>query len=247
MSRVVVERALENSENKWFTWSLKTGFEKFGIVDMAVDGVDYVFVVEADIFELFEKMYRYVEYEKWRWGADAQVAMCSSNECIDLSWVDGLMNDYVTIIPKSEVTKLRMVKDRIRKMIGRGGVSVSMTGEGGRIWIYLNRCETYVYDDEAVALAGLLLDVLYRETGREEYKEMRDAVYEVFRPEEFGLDVTVKRGDICYRDLFYVALGQCQTCMTYEEVVDMIYGLLSLTVISFIESRIVAEEDWDYE
>jgi hypothetical protein len=250
MSRVevIVEGALENGENKWFTWSVKMGLKEFGIVDTMVNGMDYVFVVEGDMFELFEKMYRYLEYSKFRWGADAKVVMCGGNECIDMSWVDGLMGGYMIIIPKDEIMKLKMVRDRIKRMFEKNVGYADMVGDGGRIWIYLNRCKTYVYGDEAVALAGLILDVLYRETGREEYREMRDMVYEVFRPEEFKLNISIKRGYVCQRhDLFHVWLDQCQACMSYEEVVDMAYSLLNLAIIGFMESRLVAEMEWGYE
>ena len=237
MSRaeVIVDRTSVTARSERFVEWLEGWLRaNYGVVDTCF-WCD-VFRVEADMFDLFANMYRVVQYMRWLLKARVLVAVCGDDGCIDMSEVD----DVALLIPKYEIEKLEEVEKKIKEMVKDGVKGISMMGEGGRVWFNVGCCETYIYDDEAVVLSGLLLDVLYWRTGQEVFREMRDVVFEVFRPEDVNLDVYISYWD----DKVFIEVNGCPMLLTYEEVLGIVYGLLSLSTMGFRESWIVAEEDW---
>jgi hypothetical protein len=198
-----------------------------------------VFYVEADMFELVAEMYKVVQFMRWRLGARAPVVVCSGDECVDMSEDDGLMYDFMFLMSRREVEKLERVWNEVKKMVK--SERIPMLGEGGRIWLRLDDCETYIYVDEAVVLSGMLFGKL-GEAGQEVFRELRDRVFEVFEPGDVELDVNVDK----VLDKIYVELNGCVMFLTHEEVLDIVDGLLSLSIMHFTESAIIAEEDWGY-
>jgi len=246
MSRVevVVDRKLSTIRDlrfvEWLGGWLRM---RYKVVDVRLLNLRFdVFYVEVDMFELVAEVYKVVQFMRWRFGARVPVVVCGDDGCVDMSEEDGLMSDLMFLVPRHEVEKLERVRDEVKKMI-KSGEKVHMLGEGGRVWFYLDDCKTYIYVDEAVVLSGMLLDKLYEEAGQEVFRELRDRVFEVFKPGDVELDVSV--GKIL--DKIYVELNGCVMFLTHEEVLDVIDGLLSLSVMHFTESIIIAEEDWGYE
>jgi hypothetical protein len=246
MSRVevVVDRGLSTVRDlrfvEWLEGWLRMRHKVFGayLRNFRCD----VFYVEADMFELVAEVYKVVQFMRWRLGARVPVVVCSDDGCIDLSEEDGLMSDLMFLVPSYEVEKLERVRDEVKKMV-KNVKGVSMSGEGGRVWFYLDDCKTYVYVDEAVVLSGILLDKLYEETGQEVFRELRDVVFEVFNLGDVELDVNVGK----MLDKIYVELNGCVMFLTHEEVLDIIDGLLTLSITYFKESAIIANENWGYE
>jgi hypothetical protein len=234
---VVVDRAFDKARNVRFVEWLE------GWLRTHCDVVDACFWcnelrVDADMFDLFANMYRVVQYMRWVLKADVLVVVCGNDGCIDMSEVD----DLLFLIPKDEIEKLENVEKKVKEMISSSVKGIGMMGEGGRAWFNVGGCETYIYDDEAVAFSGLLLDKLYQKTKQEVFMEMRDTVYEVFRPEKFNLDVYISSWD----DKIFVEVNGCPMLLSHEEVLYVVYGLLSISTMNFRESWIIAEEDWGY-
>jgi hypothetical protein len=239
---VVVDRLPRNVRTERFIEWMDGWLGARHVVIGAYDrhhNTEVAFVLERDMFELFAEMYRTALYMRWLLSTGAPFAVCSEDGCIDVSEMD----DLVILIPKHELERLQSIEREIKKMLKGRRADVFMLGEGGRIWISVGSCKTYIYDDEALVLAGMLLDELYNETKQEVFKEMRDAVSEVFKPYEFELDARVENWD----GRIFVEVNGCPMLLTHEETLDIVRGLLSLSTMWFMESWIIAEEDWGYE
>ena len=241
---VVADRGLSTVRDLRFVEWLEGWLRmRYKVVDVSFRNLRFdVFYVEADMFELVAEMYKVVQFMRWKLGARAPVVVCSGDGCVDMGDEDGLMSDLMFLVPRHEVEKLEWVRDEVKKII-RSSEKAHVLGEGGRVWFYLDGCKTYIYVDEAVVLSGMLLDKLYEETGQEVFRELRDRVFEVFKLGDVELDVNI--GKIL--DKIYVELNGCMMSLTHEEVLGVVDGLLSLSIMSFTESIITAEEDWGYE
>jgi hypothetical protein len=240
---VIVDRVSGDARNERFVEWLGGWLRmRYKVVGAYLRNLRFdVFYVEADMFELVAEMYKVVQFMRWRLGAKAPVVVYSGDECVDMSEDDGLMYDFMFLVPRHEVEKLERVRSEVKKMIKNE--KIPMLGEGGRIWFRLDDCKTYIYVDEAVVLSGMLLGKLYEETGQEVFRELRDRVFEVFKPGDVELDVNIGK----MLDKIYVELNGCVMFLTHEEVLDVVDGLLSLSIMHFTESIIIAEEDWGYE
>jgi len=247
MSRVevVVDRGLSTVRDLRFVEWLEGWLRmRYKVVDVSLRNLRFdVFYVEADMFELVAEMYKVVQFMRWRLNARAPVVVCSGDGCVDMSEEDGLICGLMFLVPKHEVEKLRRVRDEVRKMARENVRGLSILGEGSRIWFHLDDCKTYIYVDEAVVLSGILLDKLYEEAGQEVFRELRDRVFEVFKPDEVELDVSIDRTVV----MIHVELNGCVMFLSREEVLYVIDNLLLLSIMSFAESIITAEKDWNYK
>ena len=160
---VVVDKVSGDARNErfieWLDGWLRRYEIKYKIVDVSLRNLRFdVFYVEADMFELVAEMYKVVQFMRWRLGARAPVVVCSGDECVDMSEDDGLMYDFMFLVPRHEVEKLERVWNEVKRMVKNE--RIPMLGEGGRVWFYLDDCKTYVYVDEAVVLSSMLLGKL---------------------------------------------------------------------------------------
>jgi hypothetical protein len=245
---VVVERG-PGLRDIWFAEWLSGWLRDRYVVDAYFFYPDMdVFHVEADVFELVARVYREALHLRWVLRAEVNVAVCGGGECVVVACSGRVCEDeeveenVLVLLPEDEVEKLRMVEKKVEELIKKDARGIDMFGiDRGGIWLRMGGCEVFVFKDEAVALSALLLDALYRGTKNEVFRELSEEVRKVFDPDEFSLDVRV---DVLHKDTYCVALNGREVCLSYEEVLNMVYDLLSLAIIGFSEDRIIAEEDY---
>jgi hypothetical protein len=244
MSRVevIVDRISDTKRNErfieWIDGWLRSRHVVLGVYDRH-NRIEVAFVLEKDMFRLFEEMYRVVEVMREVLYTDAPVAICSDDECIDLS--ENREETFVMIASKYKIRKLKKVRNMVKRVLTNTSLfdmGIYVASNGGRIWINTNGCRTMLYVDEAVVISEILLSSMYANTKLEILKEVADTVFKMFERTEVDLSMVDIR-DI--GDGFIITVGGCKLNLNYEETLKLVYEMLNWSIIGLKKSLIVAD------
>jgi hypothetical protein len=204
------------------------------------NGAEVAFVLEKDVFRLFEKMYRVVERMRGVLHTDVRVAICGGDMCIDLT--ENRMETFILLVSKYKVKKLEKVKNMIKRVLSDVSLfdmCINVVSSGGRIWIDTACGRATLYVDEAVAVSELLISNVYAYTKLEVLREAADALFKIFNRADVDLDMVDVRGT--YGELV-VMIGGLKLYLDYDEALRLAYELLTWSIIGLKHSLIEAEK-----
>jgi hypothetical protein len=204
---------------------------------------EVAFVLEKDVFTLFAEMYRVVSYMRSRLRSKVPVALCSGDECIEMS-----DTYYLVLMSEYKIRKLRKVLRMVEQMARKEEVrSISIIGLSGQVWIDIGCGTTVLYTDEVVALIGLLLNKLYEMTELVVFKEARNHVYSVVNPFAVDYSVVDLEVKICCEELIDIILDGCKEGFTYKEALWIVSKLLSIVIDDLKDARKWMKIDYGVE
>ncbi|MCI4408317.1 MAG: hypothetical protein JHC26_04445 [Thermofilum sp.] len=202
---------------------------------------EVAFIVEGDLFRLFMELYRVVEYMRWKLKFKTPIALCNDNgECIDMT-----DNDYSTLISNYKIKKLKKARNIVKRMIKDEDIDgVSILPWFDYIILNIGCYGTLLYMDEVVAMAGLLLDELYKATDLKVLKEARDYVYKVFSSIDFNFSVIDLEIEKCCDESISIRLDDCERGFTYDETLRLVYKLLTIAINELTDVKMIMKRDY---
>jgi len=258
MSRVevIIDRALATARDMRFVEWLEGWLRARYVVEAysRYQNTEVAFILEKDMFKLFKEMYRVVEHMKWKLNVDVPIAICSDNECIDMS--DSI---YLVLVSGYKLKKLKKAVNIVKRLIKDEDVRNVLV----KIWfdfavLNIGCHSVLVYLDEVIAIAGLLLDRLYHATTLKVLRDARDYVYNIVEPTKVDLDVLdieVEKGNLDIPDIeigkdgttIAMQLDGCVRLFTYDEALWLMYKLLSAAVDILTDVRMIMKRDYGVE
>jgi len=236
---VIVDRVLGDARNErfieWLSGWLRTRY----VVDAYLrhNGIEVAFVLRKDMFRLFEEMYRIVETMGEMLHVDAHVAICSGDECIDLS--KDREETFIMLMSKYKIRKLERVRNMVKRVLTDVDLSdIYVVSNGGRVWISTNCSRVMLYVDEAIVISEILLDSIYVNTKLRILKEAVDMIFKMF---ERNVDLSM----VDIRDTgdgFVITIGGCKLYLDYDEALRLVYELLTWSIIGLKRSLISVDE-----
>jgi len=236
---VVVDRVSGDARNEWFVEWLGGWLRARYVVDAYLrhNGIEVAFVLRKDMFRLFEEMYRVVEAMREMLHVDVRVAICSDDECIDLS--KNKEETFIMLTSKYKIRKLERVRNMVKKVLTDVDLSdIYVVSNGGRVWISTNCSEAMLYVDEAVVISEILLSNMHANTKLRILGEAADRIFKMF-----GRNVDLSMVDIKDTgDGFVIVIGGCKLYLDYDEALRLVYELLGWSIVGLKRSLIYADE-----
>jgi hypothetical protein len=236
---VVVDRVRGDARNERFIEWLDGWLRARYVVDAYLrhNGIEVAFILRKDMFRLFEEIYRVVETMRRMLHVDARVAICSGDECIDLS--ENREETFVMLMSNYKIRKLERVRNIVKRVLTDVDLSdIYVVSNGGRVWIGTNCSGVMLYVDEAVVISEILLDSIYINTKLRILKEAADMIFKMF-----GRDVDLSMVDIKDTgDGFVITIGGCKLYLDYDEALRLVYELLTWSIIGLKRSLISVDE-----
>jgi len=243
---VIIDRINLTARDQRFIEWMEGWLRARYVVDAYVryNGVEIVFVLSKDMFRLFTELYRVVEYMRWKLKFKTPIALCNdSGECIDMT-----DNDYSVLISNYKIKKLKKARNIVRRMIKDEDIDgVSILPWFDYIILNIGCYGTLLYMDEVVAMAGLLLDELYKATDLKVLKEARDYVYKVFNSVDFNFSVIDLEIEKCCDESISIKFDDCERGFTYDETLRLVYKLLSTAINSLTDVKMIMKRDYGVE
>jgi len=185
-------------------------------------------VAGVDMFKLFARLYRPLEVMRRRLGADAAVAICDGDECIDMSemsWPKIMVRD-------DDLERLARVVGIVKGLIvGERLDDVDVEDHGDFIRLSTECCNVDLQIDEAVMLAKLLLSELYSLTKLEVILRASDEISKVFDPLEmvYMPDVSLRH---VKEGVYILSVEWCSNIyLTADELLRLIYKTMDTAVL----------------
>jgi len=243
-TEVIIDRiSLTAGDERFIEW-MEGWLRARYVVDVYLrhNMTEVVFIVEKDMFRLFEEMYRVVEYMRWKLRAKTPIAVCDSDECVDMS-----DNDYDVLVSNYKIKKLKKARNVVKQLVKDDDVyGVSVISWFGYAILNIGCYGTLLYTDEVIALSGLLLEKLYYATNLKILKDAYDYVYSVVKPIDVDLsvlDLEVERDEAGIG----IRLDGCDRGFTYEEVLRLVYKLLTVAVDDLTDTKMIMRRDYGVE
>jgi hypothetical protein len=200
-------------------WLQLSGYRVVSIRE--VDGDFYtVYEVEGDMFDVFGRLYREVRFmRRYLRIDDVVVAVCGSDECIDLS--DGF---DVVMLSDEDLEKLHKIVKKLRCMAGRGEVKgVLVSGGKGYVVLAVGGCAVRLRADEALIFAADLASYTVNMFKLKILNEVK-AVYDLFEEERMkDVDASFMVGQDGYVDIF---VGDCSRRVEAGEALKVAYKMM---------------------
>jgi hypothetical protein len=203
-------------------------------------GIEVVFVLEKDMFRLFEEMYRVVETMREMLHTDARVAICSGNECIDLT--ENRVETFIMLVSKYKIRKLEKVKNMIKRVLGDVSLfdmCINVVSNGGRVWIDTNCGTTTLYVDEAIAVSEMLISNVHAYAKLEILGKAAEMLFKMFNRADVDLSMVDIRAT--YGKLM-ITIGGCRLHLNYNRALKLAYELLEWSIIGLKRSLISVGE-----
>ena len=241
---VVVDRVLGDARNERFIEWLGGWLRARYVVDAYLrhNGIEVAFVLSKDMFRLFEEMYRVVEIMREVLHVDARVAICSDDECIDLSM--NKEETFVVLTSKYKIRKLEKVKNMIKRVltdISLFDMCIYVVSNGGRVWIDTNCSRTMLYVDEAIAISEILISNVHAYTKLRVLGEAAETLFKMFNRADVDLSMVDIRGT---SSELVVTIGSCKLYLDYDEALKLAYELLEWSIIGLKRSLISVGEHY---
>ena len=187
----------------------------------------YVLSAAEDMFKVFVDLYRNLEVMRQRLGVEAAAAVCSGDECIDMSE----MSWPRIILSGDKLESLTKVVHTVRGLItGEKLDGISVEDRGGFIRLSVNCCSIDLQIDEAVSVAGWLLAKLHSFTWSEVFLSMHDKIMMVFNPADVAYmpDMDLRRVD---EDVYSLSIMWCgEVQLTTDGILRLIYRIMDAAV-----------------
>jgi hypothetical protein len=197
---------------------------------------EVAFVLARDMFRLFEEMYRVVEVMREILNVSTPVAICSDSECIDLS--ENKEETFLVIMSNYKIRKLEKIKNMVKRVLaGVDLYDIYVASNGGRVWIDTRCGRTTLYVDEAITISEILLSYIRARTKLRILGEVADTIFKMFNRTDVDLSM-VNIKDI--GDGFVITVGRCNMNLDYDEALQLVYELLTWSIIGLKKSIIVA-------
>ena len=237
---VIVDRIPYDDRNERFIEWIEGWLRARYVVDAywRHNGAEVAFILRKDMFSLFVEMYRVVERMREVLNTDARVAICSDNECIDLT--ENRMERFIMVMSRYKVKKLKKIKNMIKRMVGDVSLfdmCISVVSSGGRVWIDTGCGRVTLYVDEAIAVSELIISNVYAYTKLGILEVATETLFKMFD----RVDVDLSMVDIVgtYGEVV-VTIGGCRIHMRNDEALKLAYELLEWSIIGLERSLIDA-------
>jgi hypothetical protein len=208
----------ERRFREWLHGWLQLNYNIVGIRE--VDGDFYtVYEVEEDMFDVFELLYERVRFMRRYLRTNDVVAVCSGDECIDLS--DGF---DVVMLSDEDLEKLYKIVKRLKCIVGRGEVKgVLVSGGKGYVVLTLGGCSIRLRADEAFIFAADLASYTVNMFKLYILSEVK-VVYDMFDEKRMeDVDASFMVGQDGYVDIF---VGGCSKRMKAGDALRVAYLIM---------------------
>jgi hypothetical protein len=236
---VIVERISPTSRDERFIEWIDGWLRARYVVDAYLrhNMTEVVFVLRKDMFHLFKEMYRVVEMMRETLHVGVPVAICSDDECIDLS--ENREETFVMLMSKYKIRRLERIRNMVKRVLTDVDLpNVYVVSNGGRIWIGTNCSRVMLYVDEAIVISEILLSNIHSYTKLKILGEAADRIFKMF-----GRDIDLSIIDIKNTyDGFIITIGGCKLYLDYDEALRLIYEMLTWSIIGLKRSLIAIDE-----
>jgi hypothetical protein len=116
---------------------------------------------------------------------------------------------------------------------------IHVVSNGGRVWIDTRCGRTTLYADEAITISEILLSYIHARTKLEILRETADTIFKMFGRTDVDLSM-VNIKDV--GDGFVITVGRCNMYLDYDEALQLVYELLTWSIIGLKKSITVANE-----
>ncbi|MCI4408318.1 MAG: hypothetical protein JHC26_04450 [Thermofilum sp.] len=194
----------------------------YNIVDVREKDEFYlVYEIEGNMFELFEDIYEEIRFMKRRLGIDGIVAICSGDECIDLTGEFDMV-----VLSDGDLEKLRKVVEKLGCVVGSDNVEgIWVFGRKGYVVLALDGCVVRLRVDEAFMFAAGLVGYTVNRLRLgilSEVKVVRDIFESVV-----DMDVDYMGADDECVDIF---VGDCKKRLTPGNVLRLAYQIMKVAL-----------------
>ncbi len=194
----------------------------------------YVLSTAEDMFKVFMGLYRIFEVMRQRLGVEVAAAVCSGDECIDMSemyWPKIILHD-------DKLERLAKVVHMVRGLITGGKLDgINVEDHGSFIRLSVKCCNIDLQVDEAVLVAGWLLAKLYSFTWSsysftwsEVLLSMLDKIMMVFNPADvlYLPDMDLRRVE---EDVYALSIMWCgEVQLTSDGILQLVYRIMDAAV-----------------
>lgn len=191
----------------------------YNIVSIKEEDNDFytVYEVEGDMFEIFEKLYDKVRFMRKYLRVDDKVAICSGDECIDLS-------DRLDVPSGDGLEKLHRLVEKLECMVDNGEVKgVLISGGKGYVVLAVGGCAFKFRADEALIFAADLVSYTVN-MFKLKILDEAEVVHDIFDSERMrDVYATFTVGEDGYIDIF---VENCSKRVTAGEALRIAYKML---------------------
>jgi F420-0:gamma-glutamyl ligase-like protein len=194
----------------------------------------YVLSTAEDMFKVFADLYRMFEAMRQRLGVEVAAAVCSGDECIDMSemyWPKIVLRD-------DRLERLTKVVHTVKGLItGEKLDGINVEDHGDFIRLSVKCCNIDLQIDEAVSVADWLLAKLYSFTWSSYYStwsevllSMHDKIMMVFNPADilYMPDMDLRRVEEGVYALSMMWCGEVR--LTTDEILRLVYRIMDIAV-----------------
>jgi hypothetical protein len=179
------------------------------------------------MFKVFVDLHRKLEVMRQRLGVQVAAAVCSGDECIDMSE----MSWPRIILSGDKLERLSKAVHTVRGLAtGEELDGISVEDRGGIIRLSVKCCSIDLQVDEAVSVAGWLLAKLHSFTWSEVFLSMHDKIMMVFNPADVAYmpDMDLRRVD---EDVYVLSMMWCgEVQLTTDGILRLIYRIMDAAV-----------------
>ncbi len=187
----------------------------------------YVLSTAEDMFKVFMDLYRIFEVMRQRLGVEVVAAVCSGDECIDMSemhWPKIVLRD-------DKLERLTKVVHTVKGLItGEKLDGISVEDHGDFIRLSVKCCNIDLQIDEAVSVADWLLAMLYSFTWSEVLLSMHDKIMSVFNPADilYLPDMDLRRVE---ENVYTLSIMWCgEVRLTTNGILQLVYRIMDIAV-----------------
>jgi len=194
----------------------------YNIVDVREkDEFHLVYEIEGDVFELFGDLYEEIRFMRRRLEIDGIVAICSGDECIDLTGEFDMI-----VLSDGDLEKLRKVVEKLGCVVGNDKVEgMWVLSRKGYVVLVLDECIVRLRADEAFVFAARLVGYTVNRLRLGilgEVKVVRDIFESVV-----DMDVDYMGADDECVDIF---VGDCKKRLTPGNVLRLAYQIMKVAL-----------------